>query len=153
MIANIDGVNRYIYLDDSTVDATIQPIDIYREVRSLRANDESLRNYDMFLTMRGGEKKDPDGITRTERYLVLLDGTQIIPYDTSHKLTIDGTIISDTGLEGPQCFNRIYLSDDVEVDINYTPKQVEVVTVSPDMTDIINEIKNLQNNIKSKIFT
>jgi hypothetical protein len=130
MIERIDPVNRKIFLDSSTVDSTIQPIDIYREMRTLRRTNEELRKYDLFATMQGAKKKSPDGSRRTERYLVLLAGTLIVPYDTSHTLTVDGTIITDTGLEGTECFYRASLSQNVEVDINYVPKQVEVITVN-----------------------
>lgn len=130
VIDHIDADARLVYLSASTVDAILQPIDIYREMRTLRASNEVLRGYDLFMTMRGAEKKNPDGSKRTERYLVLLDGTLIVPFDTSHEITVDGTMITDSGLEGVQCFNRAGLSVNVEVDINYVPKQVEVITIS-----------------------
>jgi len=130
MIDHIDPINRLIYLDNSTPDTEIHPIDIYREVRQLRRTDETLRPYDMFMTYKGAEKKNPDGSKRTERYGVLLGGTLIVPYDKSQSLDITGTLISDTGLEGRDCFDRSRLSLGVVVDIDYTPKQVEVITVS-----------------------
>lgn len=130
MIASIDPINRKIYLDATTVDATIQPIDIYREMRTLRATNEALRPYDVFMTMKGADKKNPSGSKRTERYLVLLGGTLIVPYDTSHTLTVGGTIITDTGLEGVATFDRSNLSIGVTVNINYVPPQVEVITIT-----------------------
>ena len=130
MIDHIDPVNRLIYLDSSTPNTEINPIDIYREIRALRRTNEALRPYDMFMTYKGGEKKNPDGSKRTERYGVLLKGTLIVPYNTSHVLNITGTLISDTGLEGRECFDRSRLSSGVMVDIDYTPKQVEVITVT-----------------------
>ena len=139
MIDRIDAENRLIYLDSSTVDSTIQPIDIYREMRTLRQNDETLRSYDVFMTMKGAEKKNPDGTKRTERYLVLLNGTMLVPYGTSHVLTVDGTIITDNGLEGVQCFNRAELPVGVEVDINYVPKQVEVITINTSGSTVDND--------------
>jgi len=129
MIDYIDPVNRLIYLDSSTINSEIHPIDIYREMRILRRTNEELRKYNLFMEYKGAEKKNPDGSKRTERYAVLLEGTLIVPYDISHYLTITGTIISDTGLEGVECFNRNMLSTSVEVDINYVPKQVEIITV------------------------
>lgn len=130
MIDHIDPENRLIYLDSSTVNNTIQPIDIYREMRDMRQNDETLRPFDVFMTMKGGDPKNPEGTKRTERYLVLLEGTMIVPYDTSHFITVDGTIISDDGKEGIECFRRDVLSTGVEVDINYVPKQVEIIVVN-----------------------
>jgi len=149
MIDHIDPINRLIYLDDSTPDTEINPIDIYREVRKLRRTDESLRPYDMFMTYKGAEKKNPDGSKRTERYGVLLKGTLIVPYDTSHHLTITGTLITDDGQEGQYCFQRANLSDGVVVDIDYVPKQVEIITIATgsgitaqDKEDITNQVWN-----------
>ena len=130
MIDHIDPIARLIYLDASTVGASILPIDIYRELRILRRTNLSLRPYDMFMTMKGADKKNPSGTKRTERYAVLLKGALIVPYDTSHTLTVGGTIITDSGLEGPECFNRLVLSASSNVNIDYVPKQVEIITVN-----------------------
>ena len=130
MIDHIDPINRLIYLDSDTENTTISLIDIYKEVRKLRQDKEELRPYDMFLTMRGSVPKNSDGTKRTERYMVLLRGTLIVPYDESHSITIDGTLITDSGLEGTKCFDRSLLSSDTVVDINYTPKQVELIFVN-----------------------
>lgn len=130
MIDHIDPVARLIYLDASTVNVEVHPIGIYREMRELRKSNEYLRQYNLFMEYKGADKKNPSGSKRTERYAVLLEGTKIVPYDTSHEITIIGTIISDTGLEGPDVFNRDGLSPNVEVDINYVPKQVEIITIN-----------------------
>jgi len=137
MIDHIDPVNRLVYLDKSTVNTLVHPIDIYRAMRNLRLTDESLRPFDVFMTMRGAEKKNPSGSKRTERYLVLLGGTYIVPFDAEGYLTIDETIISDIGLEGVECFNRNSLSN--RVDINYIPKQVEIITVASGGTGLTQE--------------
>jgi hypothetical protein len=71
---------------------------------------------------------DKGGGKFTERYATLLDGTLIVPFDTKHELDIVGTIITDAGTEGPEAFDRTLLSPTTEVDINYTPPQVEVIT-------------------------
>jgi hypothetical protein len=132
MIDRIDPVNRLVYLDASTVNADFAPIDLYKEMRQMREDDESLRGYDVFMTMKGSDKKNASGTKRTERYLVLLDGTKIIPYDTNHTITITGVIISDDGLEGSECFDTAPISG--LVNINYSPKQVEVITVTTNGT-------------------
>jgi len=128
MIASIDGENRLIYLDASTVNASIHPIDIYKEMRTMRAADESLRKYEVFLKAYGNV---PTGNGKaTERGVQTIDGTTIVPYDVSQILTITGTIITDDGNAGVYCFNRSGLSPSVEVDINYVPPQVEVITIT-----------------------
>ena len=128
VIDYIDGVNRDIYLHSDTVGSTVHPIDIYKEMRVIRRTDETLRNFDVFLTAKGKDEKG--GGTYTERYVVCNLGARIIPYDTSHTLTINGTIITDDGQSGVACFDRSPLNPATVVDINYVPPQVEVIVIS-----------------------
>lgn len=128
LIDHIDPINRRIYLSASTVDATVHPIDIYKEMRGLRATDETLRPFDVFIKSYGNVYKGSGKYT--ERYIVLQKGTLIVPYDTSHTLTIVGTVITDDGKEGVYCFDRSSLSAGVSVNINYVPPQVEVIVIS-----------------------
>ena len=127
LIASIDGLNRDIYLHIDTVGATVHPIDIYKEMRTLRRTNEALRNYDIFLSAYGNVEKG--GGKFTERYVQCNLGTRIIPYDASHEITINGTIITDDGQEGIACFDRAPLTATTVVDINYVPPQVEVITL------------------------
>jgi hypothetical protein len=128
LIASIDGPNRDIYLDASTVNTSINPIDIYKEMRTLRRNSEELRKYKLFLSASGNVPKG--GGKFTERLVTCLEGTRIIPFDSSHTLTITGTIITDDGQEGIACFDRSLLTVTTIVDINYIPPQVEVIEVA-----------------------
>lgn len=128
VIDHIDGINRDIYLSADTVGETIYPIDIYKEMRTLRLSDESLRVFSVFLEAKGNEPKGSGKYT--ERYVVCKNGTRIIPYNISHSLTVAGTIITDDEQEGISCFDRTPLSESTVVDINYTPPQVEIITVS-----------------------
>lgn len=144
LIDYIDGVNRDIYLSADTVDAEIHPIDIYKEMRTLRRTNEALRQFDNFLSARGNEAKG--GGKFTERYVICLQGTRIVPYDISHSLTVTGTIITDDGQEGINCFDRSPLTSTTVVDISYVPPQVEVITVNGsggggDVTNV-NDIAN-----------
>jgi len=148
IISYIDGPNRDIYLSADTVGASIHPIDIYKEMRTLRKNNEELRKYDVFLSAFGNVEKG--GGKFTERYVRENHGTRIIPYDTSHTLTITGIIITDDGQEGISCFDRSPLTSTTIVDINYTPPQVEIIKVitgsgvtSQDKIDIINGVQGL----------
>ena len=127
VIDHIDGESRRIYLSIDTVNNDVHPIEIYKEMRALRAQDEELRKYDVFLTAYGNIPKG--GGKATERYVQCNDGTRIIPYDTNHILTITGTLITDDGQEGVACIDRSTLSITSIVDINYVPPQVEVITV------------------------
>ena len=128
VIDHIDGPNRDIYLSATTVGASVHPIDIYKEMRSLRRTDETLRPFDVFMEAKGNDLKGSGKYT--ERYVILKSGARIIPYDVSHELTITGTIITDDGQEGIACFDRTGLNINTVVDINYVPPQVEVITVA-----------------------
>lgn len=128
LIASINPALRRVYLDASTAGTSVHPIDVYKEMRTLRKNDESLRQYDLFMEASGNIPKGPG--KATERFVILLDGTRIVPFDVTHQLTITGTIITDDGQEGIAAFDRTSLTPGVVVDINYVPPQVEVITVS-----------------------
>jgi len=127
LVATIDGPNRDVYLSANTVGVDIIPMDIYKEVRTLRRLNEDLRKYEMFISAFGNV--DKGGGKATERYIQLNSGTRIIPYDVSHVLTITGIMITDDGQEGIACFDRTPLAGSTNVDINYIPPQVEIITV------------------------
>lgn len=128
VIASIDGVNRDIYLHADTVGVDLEPMDIYKEMRTLRRTNEELRKFDLFLSAHG---KDPKGSGKfTERYVKELKGTRIIPFDVTQVLNVVGTIITDDGQEGIACFDRTPLTPTTRVDINYVPLQVEVIEIN-----------------------
>jgi len=129
IIASIDGTvsPRLIYLHSDTVGTSIHPLEIYQEMRALRRTDESLRKFDLFMTMEGNISKG--GGKFTERYAILKN-TRIVPYDTSHVLIITGTLITDDGFEGIFAFDKAPLSPTTSVDIAYIPPQVEVIEVA-----------------------
>ena len=126
VIQSIDGPNRRIYLHADTVGQTVHPIDIYREMRTFRRQDETLRPFDLFLLGAGNIQKTSS--TSTERYVICSQGTRIVPYDADQTLTINGTIITDDGQSGTDCFDKSSLVN--TVDIHYEPPQVEVISVN-----------------------
>ena len=128
LIDNIDGSNRLINLSEDTKDTSINPIDIYKEMRTLRKDKEELRKFDVFMKAYG--KVPKSSTTFTERYVVLQGGCKIVPYNETHTLTITGTVITDDGKEGVACFDKSSLSDGVVVDISYIPKQVEIIIIN-----------------------
>lgn len=152
IIDNIDGPNRRIYLSADTKNSSVHPIDIYKEMRTFRQTDENLRKYDVFLSAFGNVPKGSG--KATERYIRENDGTRIVPYDSDGYLTITGTIITDDGNEGINCFDRISLVN--QVDINYVPPQVEIIKIiqgsavtEQDIIDISDAIWN--DNLVNRI--
>ncbi len=151
LIDHIDPATRRIYLSIDTVGASIHPIDLYKEVRALRKLDETLRPFDMFLQAFGNVEKT--STSATERYVVTYLGTKIVPYDTTHTLTIIGTVITGDGTSGVYCFDRSLLSVSTIVDINYIPPQVEVITVSVGSgLSVAEHDKLFANSTKSDVF-
>lgn len=135
VIDHIDGPNRDIYLSVDTFNGEIHPIDIYKEMRALRRADETLRNFDVFLSAKGNDPKG--GGKFTERYVICNLGTRIVPYDQTGSLTITGTVITDDGQEGISCFDKTLLTPGVLVDLNYVPPQVEVVRAEAELAAIL----------------
>jgi hypothetical protein len=128
VIDYIDGPNRRIYLHADTVGVAVHPIDIYKEMRTLRHTLPALRQYDAFLSASGNIPKSAGKFT--ERFVTCLTGTRVVPYDVTHVLTITGTIITDAGAEGISCFDKAPLSLTSRVDIVYIPPQVEIIEVN-----------------------
>jgi len=152
LIANIDGASRRIFLSADTVGIDLNPIDIYKEMRTLRRLDEDLRKWNLFMSASGNVPKG--GGKFTERLVTLLNGTRIVPFDTDHELTVVGTVITDDGQEGIAAFDRSSLDINTTVDINYVPPQVEVIEVVVgtgggtgvvDLSEVLTAINNLNN--------
>lgn len=92
VIASIDGTLRRIYLLQGVSD--FYPIeDIYHEYRYRRRTDESLRKFNALLRAEGNVPKG--GGAFTPRYVVLLEGTKIVPYDETLQLNQLGDMITD----------------------------------------------------------
>lgn len=127
IIASIDGAARRIYLHADTVGVPFVPMDAYKEMRTLRRTNESLRKYDLFMSASGNEPKAAGKFT--ERIVKMLQGTRFVPFDTDHTLSVTGTVITDTGQEGVDSFDRALLTPSTVVDIDYQPLQVEVIVV------------------------
>jgi hypothetical protein len=128
IIANIDAVNRRVYLHADTVGVDFQPMDMYKEMRVLRRTDETLRPYDVFMISQGNEPTGPS--SSTPRRVRLEKGTRVVPFDTDQNLKVIGEIITDDGLSGIDCFDRTPLSPSTTVNIDYQPPQVEIITVN-----------------------
>lgn len=87
-----DGANRRIYLKQGV--SQFFPIeDIYHEYRNQRRLDENLRKFEPLLRAEGNVPKG--GGAFTPRYVVLLDGTKIVPYDEALQLNQLGDMITD----------------------------------------------------------
>lgn len=93
VIDSWDGTNRRIYLKLGVSD--IYPIeDIYHEYTNARRLDiTGLRKYAPLLRAEGNVKKG--GGAFTPRYVVLIDGTKIVPYNETLQINQLGDMITD----------------------------------------------------------
>lgn len=92
IIDSIDGATRRIYLKSGV--SNYFPIDdLYREYKRLRATDENLRKYYPLLRAEGNIPKGSGAFT--PRYVVLINGTKIVPFNESLQLNQLGDMITD----------------------------------------------------------
>lgn len=102
VIDYIDGATRRIYLRQGVVD--LYPIeDLYHEYRYMRANDESLRVWEPMLKAEGNVPKGAGAFT--PRYVVLLLGTKVVPYDEPDQLNQLGDMITDDPDTDPSLYD------------------------------------------------
>ena len=129
IIASIDPTTspRRIYLHSDTVGIPFQPMDAYKEMRTLRATDETLRHYDVYMTSQGNEPTGPS--TATPRR-VRMENSVFVPANTDHILTVIGEVITSAGGSGVSAFDRTPLDLNTTVDINYIPPQVEILYIN-----------------------
>ena len=93
VIDHIDWLNRRIYLKQWVID--YYPIeDIYHEYRTLRRSDtDSVRQYNPLIKAEGNISKGAGAFT--PRYVVLLEGTKIVPFDEASQLNQLWDMITD----------------------------------------------------------
>jgi hypothetical protein len=92
IIDSINGETRRIYLKSGV--SNYYPIDdIYQEYKRLRATDENLRKYFPLLRAEGNIPKGSGAFT--PRYVVLINGTKIVPFNESLQLNQLGDMITD----------------------------------------------------------
>jgi hypothetical protein len=125
LVASVDYVAKRIYLSADTVGATIDTIDVYKEVRALRRTTEAHRAFKP-LIIAGGNVEKLVGISATPSYVQLLYGCRLVPYNASHSLKLSRDTFTDDGLAGRDCFDRTSLSPSVAVDIDVDIMEVEI---------------------------
>lgn len=130
VIDYIDGATRRIYLLQGVTQ--FHPIDdIYTEYRNLRRTNESLRKWHPFLKADGNINKG--GGKATPRYVTLLEGTRIVPYDENAQLIVSGECITDN----PEVDSDIFYTDELTnpVKVYYAPSEAEIIFVGDQSVD------------------
>lgn len=130
IVASVDYVEKKIYLHADTVGIELDTMDVYKEVRTLRRLDSQTpyphRSFKPIIIQGGNIQKT--ATTFTPKYVQLLYGCRIIPYDADQNLKVVRDTFTDDGKVGRDCFDRTGLINNVDID--YVPPQVEIIEVS-----------------------
>ena len=130
VVSIVDYANKRIYLHSDTVGVDLDTMDVYREVRELRALDHQTpvphRSFKPMVIQGGNIPKT--FTTKTAKYVQLLYGCRIIPFDANQSLRVIRDTFTDDGLDGRDCFDRSGLSSNVDID--YDVDKIEVVEVN-----------------------
>ena len=102
VIDYIDGSARRIYLLQG-VDAFHWIEDVYREYVDRRAKDDDFRKWSPLMVAKGNDSK---GLGKyTPRYITLLNGCRVIPYDENIAIYVTGEAITDNPDVDPDPFD------------------------------------------------
>jgi hypothetical protein len=119
-----DGENRRVYLKQGIT--TFHWIDdIYSEYRQQRRVVEVFRKWAPLMVAAGNAPKG--GGKYTPRYLILLGGTRVIPYDEHITLVAKGEAITDNPEEDPDPFDTSTRYNPLKVYLE--PSSAEVIRV------------------------
>jgi hypothetical protein len=100
--------------------------DIYREYRNTRRTDEDLRKFEPLLRAEGNVPKG--GGAFTPRYVVLINGTKIVPFNESLQLNQLGDMITDNPDVDPSLYDITGLS--VAKPIFIKPSEAEIIQLN-----------------------
>ena len=135
VVSSFDGVNRIIYLKQG-VDSFHPIDDIYREYVAERRLSEEFRKYYPFMVASFTTfKYNKDGVDYyTPRYIQMLDGAKIIPYDELNIIDVTGEIFTDDGTDPIKLDT---LTNGVK--INYKPPEAELIKVETGVSGLTQE--------------
>jgi hypothetical protein len=144
VIDSIDGATRQIFLKAGVSD--FFPIeDIYHEYRRLRKNDENLRKFEPLLLASGNVPKGAGAFT--PRYVVLLKGTKIVPFNETLQINQLGDMITDDPDVDPSLYDisgltvpkPIFIKPSESETIQLNSKSIEFSSFGGGVTiDVIN---------------
>lgn len=119
LVSSVDYPNKRIYLSVETMNADLDTIDVYKEVRALRRTTETHQKFKPMIIAGGNIPKIP-GVSATPSYVQLLYGCRIIPYGTGdHKIKLVRDTFTDDGFAGRDCFDRSSLTNTVDIDVDF----------------------------------
>lgn len=126
----VDYEAKRIYLSVDTLGVPLDLLDVYRDVRALRAGTPEHRQYRPLIEAGGNVRKT--ATTFTQPYVRLLNGAAIVPFPAAQQLRVIREVFSDDGRYGVDCFDRSTVSGlvDIDIDMQINPVEVREINVS-----------------------
>lgn len=128
LVASVDYPSQRIYLGIGSANTRLDTLDVFREVRTLRATTEDHRRFPPIIFSGGNLQKTAD--TATAKFVKLTSGAMIVPYDGDHTITLIRDTFTEDNISGTDIFDLTLLSPSTSVQIKEDIPQVEVITVS-----------------------
>lgn len=126
----VDYEAKRIYLSVDTLGVPLDLLDVYRDVRALRASTPEHRAFRPLLVAGGNVQKTPT--TFTQPYVQLLRGAAIVPFPAAQQLRVVREVFGDDGRYGVECFDRSTVSGmvDIDIDMQISPVEVRIVNTA-----------------------
>lgn len=124
VIDSIDGAARRIYLK-SGVDTFNWVDDIYHEYLYRRSISEELQSFTPLMEARGGEARGNGNFIF--RYLVLLEGTRLVPFNEENYIAVTGEAVNDDADVNPNPIDTSSIT--YPMVIYLTPSTAELIRV------------------------
>lgn len=126
-----DGSARRIYLKQGVTNFHWVD-DIYREYRYWRANTDAAQLWAPLLKASGNDPKG--GNKYTPRFITLLDGTRVVPYDENILITVTGEAITDNADIDPDPFDTTTRTQAIKLYLE--PPAAEIVRADKELLAI-----------------
>lgn len=127
IVSSVDYTSKRIYLSAATINTSLDVLDVYREVRAMRASNPAHQLYPP-MVMAGGNLQKMTGVY-TPAYVILAEGVAIVPFDAPHRLRIIRDTFTLDGRAGRDCFDRTGVATNVDIDVDFPEIEIREVTV------------------------
>lgn len=148
VVASVNYVAKRIYLSADTMDADLDTLDVYREVRALRRTTAAHQKFKPLIEA-GGNIEKIAGQKYTPAYTRLINGGLIVPYNASHKVRLVRDCFTSNGSAGRDCFDRNPLDANVVVDIDVDIQEVEIRQIAVSGNEY--SLEQISTSVWSKI--
>lgn len=129
IVASVDYPNKRVYLHPDTIGVDLDTMEMFKEVRALRASNDDHQKYRSMVLGLGNVEKI-SGLTYTSKSVQLLYGCRIIPYDADQNLRLIRDTFTDDGVAGRDCFDRSGLSSQINIDVDFPEIETRVEEVN-----------------------